>query len=181
MGNALRRIRSEARIMGCAIVPPPLPCFELIPTAFVRSIHFLGSKVNCGVLHQSQVFEMLLHRNLDYSSAPVLPGTPPYYDFAASFGLSNLDYLHRTCVQFRSRKYNHQMGADTWQQFLRDKHSSLWGIAYSHALKTSPWLGHMPTPILLWLLLASVFTTSPDWVSGSFHFSKSTYHSILQT
>ena len=41
-------------IIGCANVPPPLPCLEAIPIAFVFSIHSFGVKVNEAVFFFSK-------------------------------------------------------------------------------------------------------------------------------
>ena len=41
-------------IIGCANVPPPLPCLEVIPIAFVFSIHSFGVKVNEAVFFFSK-------------------------------------------------------------------------------------------------------------------------------
>ena len=49
-------ISKSQAINGCAIVPPLLPCLDIIPIAFVRSIHFFGVKVNCGVLASTVIF-----------------------------------------------------------------------------------------------------------------------------
>ena len=56
LNSASFYISKSQAINGCAIVPPLLPCLDIIPIAFVRSIHFFGVKVNCGVLASTVIF-----------------------------------------------------------------------------------------------------------------------------
>ena len=65
--------------------------------------------------HQPQVFETLLHWNLDYFSSPIHWALHRITAPQSTLGLSSMVYP--------PEKYNHQIDEDTWMPFLQGRRS----------------------------------------------------------